>query len=756
MPLSRNSCFPFAQILLVLIVLAAFATSAAAQELPLVTAIEVQGLKRIEEGAIRSKLSQKIGVVLAQDKIADDIKAIYKMGYFDDVQTELVPFEGGIKVVYIVKEKPTVIKVDFQGNKALEDKELREKIALTPGAISDITLINDNATKLRNYYEEEGYFLAKVVPVVKKVTDQDVAVTYQIDEGDKVVIKEIKFVGNKALSSGKLKDAMKTTERKFYSFIMGGGYYKKDEMRRDVDRIRDRYYDFGYIKVQVGEPKVELTGDKKGMIITIQIVEGEQFKVSGVDITGNKTYDEKELRSLVKLGPPQVFSREIMKKDIEALTAKYTNTGYAIAAVIPDLIPDDGALQVKVIYRIDEGAKYKIGKIDIAGNTKTKDKVIRRELRLDEGETFNADALKRSYQRLNNLNYFETVEINPKPQPEAQTVDLDIKVKEKDTGMLTIGGGYSSADGIIGLVDITQSNLFGGGQYLKWKGELGVKMQNMELTYRDPWFLDTELKFGATIYRNYRQYGDFDRKATGFEVTLGKEFWEYWGWSVSYNLEDANIYNVRDDASQPVKDQAGHWLTSAISPSVWRDTRDNHLDPLSGSRNTLSLSFAGLGGNTGYLKVMADSSWYFPIWDVTTIHVRGRLGSLTGLFDKKVPLYQRFYIGGLDTVRGISYGKAGPLDINGEAIGGEKMAIVNLEYIFPIVQEYKFKGLVFADAGHAWDKGGTIFSDLRYTAGAGIRWFSPFGPIRIEYGFNFRKKPGESMGKVEFGFGSAF
>ncbi len=734
----------------------AFAVQAFAQDLPIVTATEVRGLKRIEEGAVRSKLSQKVGEALSQQKTTDDIKAIYKMGYFDDVRTELVTFEGGIKVVYQVKEKPTVIKVDFQGNKEYDDKALREKITLTPGAISDISLINDNAIKLRAWYEEEGYYLAKIVPVVKKMSDADVAVTYQIEEGAKVTIKQIRFEGNKAISSGKLKDVMKTGERHFYSFITGGGYYKKEEMMRDVIRLRDRYFDFGYIKAQIGEPKIELTADKRGMVIAIPVQEGEQFSVSAIEITGNKTYSEKELRPLVKLMPKKVFSRELMRKDIDAIGGKYANTGYAIAAVIPDLVPDEGAKTVKVVYRIEEGDKYKIGRIEIAGNTKTKDKVIRREVRVNEGETFNASALKRSYERLNNLNYFENIELNPKPRADEKVVDLDVKVKEKDTGMLTFGGGYSSNDGIIGLVDVTQTNLFGGGQYLKAKGELGGKMRNMELTYRDPWFLDEDLKFGASLYRNFRQYGNFDRKSNGLELTIGREFWEYWGWSVSYGLEDARIYNVRADASQRVKDQEGKWLTSAISPAVWRDSRDNYMDPLSGSRNALSLSVAGLGGNTGYIKAVVDSSWYFPLFDVTTFHVRGRVGNLTGIFDKKVPIYQKFYVGGLDTVRGLEYGHAGPLDINREAIGGEKMAVLNLEYIFPIFQEVKLKGLVFTDMGRAWDKGESFGSDLRYTAGLGMRWFSPFGPIRVEYGFNLKKKEGESGGKFEFGFGSAF
>ncbi|MFZ6008079.1 MAG: outer membrane protein assembly factor BamA [Nitrospirota bacterium] len=727
-----------------------------AEELPIVTAIGVKGLKRIEEGSIKAKVSQKIGEPLSQEKTTEDIKTIYKMGYFDDVKVEIEPFEGGIKVIFVVKEKPTIVKVEFQGNKKYKDEDLKDKIALTPGAISDVTLINDNAVKLKKFYEDEGYYLAKVVPVVKKAEEGEVAVTYQIEESEKVKIKEIKIEGNKALSAGKIKGAMKTSERGLFSFILGGGYYKKDEMKADLERIKDLYYNNGYIKVTVGEPKIQLTADKEGMRITIQVAEGEQFRVSSVELAGNKAFSEEELRKLIKLSPKTIFNKEILRKDVSAITDQYSNNGYALVVISPDLIPNEETKETRVVYRIDEGDKYKIGKIEISGNTKTRDKVIRREIRLDEGDTFNASALKRSYERLNNLQFFEAVEISPKPRPEEKLVDLDVKVKDKPTGFLSVGGGYSSIDKFVAMVDITQGNLFGKGQYIKLRGELGGRSSFYELSFRDPWFMDKPISFGTSIYKTSRKYGNFERNSTGFEVSFGKSFWEYWGASVSYNYEKTKIFNVRPDASTTIKDQEGTQSTSSITTSIGRDTRDNHLDPLSGSKNAASLTFAGLGGTNAFLKGLLDSGWYFPVFDVTTVHLRGRAGYASALFGKKLPLYERYYVGGIYTVRGLGYGDAGPKDPNGEAIGGEKQLVFNAEYIFPIVSELKFKGLVFFDAGRAYDKGEALGSDLRYTTGAGIRWISPMGPIRIEWGYNLDKRAGESTSKVEFTFGSFF
>ena len=746
-------------IICALILVVAFAVVVAAEELlPNVTAIEIKGLRRIEEGAIRSRLSQKVGEQLSQEKTTEDIKSVYRMGYFDDVKTELIPFEGGIKVVYIIKEKPTIIKVSFQGNKEYDDKELREKMPLSPGAISDVTLINDNAIKLRKFYEEEGYYLAKVVPVVRKVNDEDVEVTYQIDEGKKVTIKDIIFVGNNNISSRKLRKVMKTETRKFYSFVMGGGYYNKEDIQKDLVKIRELYYENGYIKIQVVDPKIELTPDKLGMIITIQVEEGDQFTLASVEITGNKTFETAELMKLIKSQPGKTFNGAIMKKDTEALTKQHTDNGFAVASVMPDLKPDDATRTVKVNYIIEEGDKYAIGRIDITGNSKTKDKVIRRQIRVDEGDTFNGTALKRTFERLNNLNYFDKVEINPKPRQDEKVVDLDVAVKEKDTGFLTVGGGYSSTDGLIGTVDITQTNLFGGGQYIKIKGDLGTRMSNAELAYRDPYFLDSTYLFGASLYKNTRQYqSEYKRKSKGGELMIGKELSEYWGISASYNLDFTTIYDVAWNATPSVQAQAGDWTTSAVSFAITRDSRDNVRDPLSGSRNQYSVALAGLGGNVGYLKNYVDSSWYFPIFEESTIHIRGRAGWLSGAFGKQVPLYHKFYVGGLDTIRGLDYGEAGPKDpITGQAIGADKMVIGNVEYIFPILNELKVKGVAFFDVGRGWTSGQKFGTDLRYTAGGGIRWFSPFGPIRIEYGYNLDRKPGESSGRIEFGAGSAF
>ncbi len=722
---------------------------------PLVTKVEVQGLKRIEEGAIKAKISQKIGEAVSQDKINEDIKAIFKMGYFEDVRVNIESFEGGVKLIYVVKEKPTIVKVDFQGNKEMDDAKLKEKITVTPGSIADTVLIQDNAGKLKNFYEEEGYMLANVVPVTRKITENEIGLTYQIEEGQKVKIKKIIVEGNKNVSASKIKKAMDTGTWWIFSFITSSGYYKKEQMEKDVEKIKNLFFEEGYIKAVVAEPEVSIDKDKRGMTITVKVSEGDRYTISAEDFTGNKIYDAETIRKLISIKPGAVFKKSSIEKDIQAITNLYTDNGYALATVTPDLAPDEKDRTVKITLVINEGEKYRVGRIEVSGNTKTRDKVIRREIRFAEGETFSSSKLKRSYERINNLQYFDQVEIVPKPRYEEKTVDMEVKVKERPTGFFSVGGGYSSVDRFIGTVDLTQGNLFGRGQYIKLKGELGGKSSLYELSFKDPWFLDRPLTFSSGIYKTTRNYIEYDKKAFGFFVGLGKDFSEYWHADVSYNFERATISNIKEGASIIIKDQEGTKTTSSITPAITRDTRDNNLDPSRGSRNSLSVTFAGLGGNNAFIKGSVDSAWYFPIGP-TTIMARGRFGYAKAIFDKTLPLYERFYVGGIYTVRGLGFGEAGPKDPGtGDPIGGTTELVFNAEYIFPILTEMRLKGLFFFDAGNGYEDFKN-FGNLRYTAGTGIRWISPIGPIRIEWGYNLKKKEGESSNKFEFAFGSFF
>ncbi len=726
-----------------------------AQEFPVINSVEVKGLKRIGESAVMSKITQRLGDQLSPEKTNEDIRNIFKIGYFDDVRAEIEPFEGGIKLIYVVKEKPTIIKIELFGNKEFDDSKLKEKLTITTSAIADAVLIQDNANSLRAFYEEEGYWLARIVPVIKSISPDEVSLTYQIEEGPKVRIKKINIEGNKAISTGKIKRAIEIKEWWFFSFVTSSGYFKKEGMEGDIERIRNLYFNNGFIKVAVGEPKIQLTDDKKGMVITIPISEGDQFNISSVEFSGNKVFTEDEIKKRTTMELNKPFSKENLKRDIISISELYSENGYALITVSPELIPDESKKLVRVLLAIDEGDKYRIGRIEISGNTKTRDKVIRREVRVNEGDVFNSSLIKRSYERINNLNFFETVEMAPKPNPEEKLVGIDIKVKERPTGFFSIGGGYSSIEKFVAMVDLTQGNLFGKGQLIKIRAELGGRTSYYDISFRDPWFLDKPISFSTNIYKMTRKYIEYEKEATGFGFSFGKNLSEYWWGDIGYNFENATIFNVSEGASNIIKEQEGRKITSSITPSLTRDSRDSYIDTTRGSRNSVYLTYAGIGGNNNFVKSEIDSAWYFPVRS-STVMLRGRFGYATGIFGKDLPLYERFYVGGIYTVRGLGFGEAGPRDVNtGEAIGGTEELIFNMEYIFPIISDVRLKGVLFFDAGNTYESFKN-FGNLRYTTGLGIRWISPIGPVRIEWGYNLDRKPDESSSRFEFAFGTFF
>lgn len=724
---------------------------------PIIKFLEIKGNKKIEEETIQAKIKSKVGNSFSQQTVQNDIKTLYGLGYFDDIKVEVESFEDGIKLIFAIKEKPTIISIDFQGNKDIKTDDLKEKITITPGAFANQSLIQDNIEKIITHYQSEGFWQAKVLPVIRNVSEDSVALTFQVEEGSEVTIDKIIIEGNKNISSDDIRDAMKTKKRWFFSFVTGSGIYKKEELKIDVERIRQLYHSVGYIHVVISDPVVTLSPDKDELDMKISVSEGEQFKIGEVSISGNTIFSSTELYQLVKTSPGKIFNRTALRDDIDSILDLYLEKGYATADINPLIDVDDKERLVKVLFSITEGDIYKVGQIEISGNEKTRDKVIRREIRLDEGDTFNNKLLKRSYQRLTNLNYFESVELVPQPRVDEKLLDLNVRVKEKLTGMLTIGGGYSSVDKFMIMGEITQSNLFGKGLALKVRADLSASRKNYSISIRDPWFMDKPVSALFSVYNESFEYPDYDKKATGASVGFGKELSEYVAGNITYNFENVEISGINENAATIIKEQEGKKITSSISPSIWRDTRDNYLDPTSGTRHALYTTYAGIGGDNYFGKVLGDSIWYFPAMWGTTFSLRGRAGYASGLPGKELPLYERFYVGGINTVRGLGFGEGGPRDEEGEKIGGKTELIFNAEYIFPIEKNIKLKGVIFFDAGRSFDKSEHVsIGGLRPTTGFGFRWLSPFGPIRLEWGFNLSPKSDEGSNKIEFTMGGVF
>ncbi len=741
-----------------------------------ITDIQIAGNKKIETGAIRSRMIEKVGDKFIPSRVRQDVINIYRMGYFSDVKVDAEGYQGGLRLTFTVVERPILASFNFEGNKEIKSAKLREKVNLSAYSVYNPSLVEDNAEKLRLYYQDEGYYNAQVLPIIKK-TKSEVRVIYQIKEGSKVRIKKITIVGNKKISYSQIKKVMETkTYIPIWSWIMKTGRYKVLELSQDIERIKGLYYNHGYIQVSVGEPEVKLSPDRKGLYITIPIHEGRQFRYGAIEVAGNKVFSSKELMSKVKGKPGEIMNRDQIKDDVVAITDMYGSKGYAFASVSPVVKPHVSKRLVDITFDISEGDQIFINKIKITGNVKTRDKVIRRELPFDEGDIYDTTSLKRTYERLRNLNFFDNVQIIPERKGKDK-VNLDVSVKEKSTGSFSIGGGYSTIDRLVGIGEITQNNFLGLGEMVKFKGEFGARRQNFVLSFLEPWLLDRPVSLRVDLFKEERYYTGYAERSLGGSLSLGRRFWDYWGITGSYSWADETYFDVIDSInSDPFFQQSEQFKTTGkIGLNFYRDTRDNYLDPRRGSNNSIYAEYAGtaLGGDNAFYKVIGDSTWYFPFYFDTDFSLHGRIGYANGLQGRPLPLGERFFVGGMGTVRGLDWGTAGPrfpvlkldkitgatstVSLLGDPKGGNKEVVFNAEYTFPLFDAVKLRGVIFSDAGRAYDEGeGLNLSRLSYTAGGGLRWASPMGLIRLEYGFVLNRKEDQRAGKWEFSMGSMF
>jgi len=727
-----------------------------------VNLIEVEGNRKIDTATILSKISLKEGDLFSPERIREDVKALYRMGYFDRVEVESEGFEGGVAITFRVHEKPFLIDVIYEGNENIDKEKLKEKVPVKTDTFLDMEEINSYVDKIRKVYEADAYYSAEVTPVIQLVTEDQAVLTFLIKEGERAYVRRIRMKGNEAFTGKELRKQIETSKYFWLtSWLTESGRYKEETIQADLDRLREHYLNHGYLQVQVAAPKVELSEDKEWFDITFSIVEGDQFRIREIRYEGHQLFGTEQLIGLTRSKEGEIFNRGQIRQDIMRMVDLYGERGYIFANVVPQLSPHLEDKTVDVTFQVTEDDPVKVREIRITGNDKTRDKVIRREIRVNEQELVNTKLLRRSFQRLNNLNFFENIEIVPE-QVEPGWVDLNVKVKEKPTGTFSIGGGYSSVNRFIAMTEITQGNLFGRGQLLRAKAELGGRRQTYSLTFREPYLFDSNISGTTDFFNTVREFGTYEEKRIGGDLVLGRSFGEYVNGSVSYTLERLHITDVQGDAPDLIKDQAaeGKTLTSALGFSLSRDTRDFIFDPTEGARNAISLEYAGtfLGGDNDYYKVIFDSSRFFPLWREHVLSIHGRIGYAAGIGDEELPAGERFFVGGINTVRGFKFGKAGPITSTGEILGGNKELFVNVEYLIPLVPEAKIKWLFFYDIGRAFDDSEAIrFSELRQGAGFGIRWISPVGPLRLEMGANLDPERGERTGFIpEFSIGTLF
>jgi outer membrane protein insertion porin family len=716
--------------------------------------IEIRGHRRTHESTIRFYLKTEVGKPFSPQTLREDIKRLYALHTFDNIRVTAEEVEGGMRLIITVTEKPAIHSVTFSGNRFVNAEEIKKHLLLKERETFDRNRLNDTITGLQQYYRQEGYYFAHVSSEVTPVDGNQVDVHFRITEGKKIRIDRIRFSGNQHFTDRELRKEIQLKELTLPVFGGASSLYKPETLRVDLQLLENFYQNHGFINVRLGEPVVEINREAGAIIITVPIAhEGEQYKVGRVTLQADEVFTEEELRQLVHLTTGEIYSREAVRRDIFALTEAYTNRGYAFADVTPVVSVDQQARLIHLSFTTRPGPRVYIGRIDIVGNERTRDWVIRRELRIDEGELYSGKKLRRSRQRLANLQYFEEVKVDTKRRTEEGLMDIEIEVTEQSTGQFTAGLGFSSIETVVFTASITQRNLFGRGQSVTASARIGGLSQDFILDFREPWLFGRPIGAGFSLFRQSADFFTFDSLRTGFSLSLGRAFGEFTRVSVTYGFEILEISNLDPSASDLLREQEGTSITSSILPRIVRDTRDNRFDPSQGSLNSFEVEFAGLGGTNRFFKVIGSSTWYFPLPAGLTGFVRGRFGIGDGYSGKSLPASERFFLGGVTTVRGFEFRDLGPKDREGNPLGGTSFVQFNLEIGRSFGRLLRL--VMFLDAGNVYDVTNQFdLGELRRSAGFGIRILTPVGPIRLDWGFKLDRRPGESIGKLGFLLGA--
>ncbi|MDK2744717.1 MAG: outer membrane protein assembly factor BamA [Nitrospira sp. BO4] len=737
-----------------------------------VTSIEIRGVKRIEVPAIAGRLTLKANDPYTPENVRGQVKILYDTGFFEDVQVETESVAEGMSVTFVVREKPFITEIVFDGNQSLTDEKLKEKTTIRNQTFLDQQLVKESTENIRQAYQHDGYYNAQVTPVIETLDEDRKRLMFHIIEGEKARIKTVVFEGLRAATKNEMFAVMSTrewipwygffTKWKLPSVVSDAGVLKRDELTNDVERLKEVLLNKGYFNVRVGQPAVELSEDKQWFIITYHISEGEPFTIGEIGFRGHTVFEEPELREGLRMKEGEIFQRAKIRDEITRLTDMYGSKGYSFAEVMPGVNPNNEERTVGIIFNIKEGEMMRIRQINIYGNDKTRDNVIRREIRVDEQDVIDTASLKRSFQRLNNLNFFETVEILP-AQISADKVDLNVRVKEKPTGMFSLGGGFSTLDRLVAIADITQGNLGGYGYLGRIRGQLGQRRSLGSITFRNPYLNDSLTSLQLDGYSSFTNYLSYFEQRTGGNITLGRWLSEYVTGSVSLFAEQIRFsdpqFGICPDLVPIVCRQLGTRSSTGFRTTMFRDTRDYYIDPRSGWRigGGFDVGTPYMGGTNNFIKYYVDVIKVTPLpFDLRT-SLRARYGEVKAMGGTEVPLNERFFVGGINTMRGFAFGRAGPTVPTTHApFGAVRQLIFNAELIFTISTEAKLNGVIFFDYGKGFDDGEPLSIDLRPAAGLEGRWISPFGPLRVAYGINLDARTGERFGVFEFTIGTLF
>ncbi len=739
-----------------------------------VAEITVKGLRRIEQEAVFEKVQTRVGTIVTAKQVSQDIHALFDMGHFDDISVEGQLLESmQVRLLYRVHERPVISNIVFEGNDQLSSSDLKEVLQLKEWSILDINKIREDVERLQKHYADKGYYLAQVQYEIKPSTEDEKIVVYRIRDYDKVRIKNITFLNNNHFTSEKLKGVLgETREGGFFSFLTSSGNFKESSFKQDLQRLTYWYLDHGFIKFKYDNPVVAMTDDKKWLYISIHLEEGEAYQVGKVSFSGELLFPQEDLHASLNLTSEKIFSISQRNQDLQKLTEKYQDLGYAFVNVIPKMEIHDDVRTVDIEYQFEKGNLAHFGEIRILGNTKTHDKVIRRELQIHERELYSGSKLRESTENVERLGYFAPGEVTfhtVLDKNHADVLDVEIHVKERSTGTIQLGAGYGSFQGLFLSAQIAENNLLGRGQILNFQAQYSIRVESRSfiLGFTEPYTWDTLWSSGFDLYTTkYPIPNKYTIDKTGFDVRLGHPLSRYVIGSFTYRYEMIrDLHPVLTSGSSLTQAMINQdtGKSSGVTLSVVRDKRNNRFETTSGNYQSASLEVTGLGADMHYYKWILNQRYYAHLMGDLVFRNNIELGEIGGYGGRDAPQAQRFYLGGPNNMRGYQMFLLGPMGSDGQGhllpLGGRTEFYSMFELEYPLFREAGVKFVSFFDVGNAWNQfpGGSANPVvLRTDAGFGVRWLSPMGPLRFEWGYPLSREPGEDVSVFNFSMGAPF
>lgn len=735
-----------------------------------ISEIRIEGSQRIAPETVRAYLTIQPGEAAEADQLDKSLKALFGTGLFADVA---IRQEGATLVVRVV-ENPIVNRIAFEGNRKLKDENLVQELSLKPRTVFTRAKVQADVKRLQDIYRRTGRFAATIEPKTIQLPQNRVDLVFEINEGQVTGVERINFVGNKTYADGTLREQIQTRESRWFRFLSTDDVYDPDRLSYDRELLRKYYLSNGYADFRVVSAVAELSPDREGFYVTFTLEEGERYKFGDIEVSSQlRDLKQEDLESRLKVAKGKWYNADLVDGTVTALTDFAGSVGYAFAEVRPRVKRDRENKTVSIVFEIQEGPRVYVERINIVGNARTVDKVIRREMALVEGDAFNTSKMRTSRRRIQNLHFFDRVEVTNVPGEAPDRTVINVEVNEKSTGELTFGIGFSSADGPLLDVSVRERNLLGRGQDLRLGGTLSGRRNQIDLGFTSPYFLDRNMSAGFDAFhvkRDFQREAGYDYLSTGLVLRDNYSLSENLKQQVRYTIKNDDITNINYYASDIVKDASGSVLQSGFGHTTTYDRRDDTVDPTDGYAIKLSNDMAGAGGDAKFLRSSLAAQYFYPVSSEVTLSLLSEVANIFAYSNDRVRLQNRLQLGG-DNFRGFRSQGLGPRDrATGSALGGNTYYVGTTELAFPLglPRELGMRGTLFSDFGalYSFDRpeagrpGATALVDdsssIRMSVGTGINWRSPFGPIRIAFAKAIVKQEFDKTELFRFSFGSRF